>query len=389
MQPRFRQLQGWAAGLCLAALSLASPAVAQRPLGPTFPINAPSAALVELSSLAMNARGDFVVTWVRLPAHTGEVLELRARRFAADGTPETGEITVVDNPEPGLETSQVAVRDDGSFVVVLRRFPELVARRFGADGSFAGETVVAMSTEGRFFGLALLPHGGFVLTWVTANFSYARIFDADGEPAGPVRRVGAGGPPAVAAEPDGGFVVAWIAARPDRDPSFNDPYLVARRFDAGGARVGGPIVVQEPLPSGIISRLEIASDEAGAFLVLWQGTIGTGPRADGIYARRLDADGNPLTGLLRLEGGNALSPKLAMDRDGDFVVAWLQLGAGPNGQTGAFAQRFTADGAPFRPAFRMDTAGSSEPLVASDARGNFVVVGAVPRQIFGRRYRPR
>jgi hypothetical protein len=55
----------------------------------------------------------------------------------------------------------------------------------------------------------------------------------------PGRRVGAGGPSAVAAEPDGGFVVTWIAAKPDRDPNFNDPYILARRFDVRGARVGG------------------------------------------------------------------------------------------------------------------------------------------------------
>ena len=389
MQKPLRRLRSLIpAGLCLAVLSPASPSVAQRPLGPTFPINDPTASLVELSALAMNARGDFVATWLRLLAPSGEPDVLLARRFAADGTAATGEIAVLDDPPIGVSNSQVAVREDGSFVVVLFRSPDLVARRYGADGSFVGETVVAAATAGRFYRLALLPRGGFVLTWVTGNVSYVRIFDAGGEPVGPVRRVGAGGPSAVAVEPDGGFVVAWIAAKPDRDPNFNDPYIVARRFDAGGARVGGPIVVQEPLPSGIIARLEIASDEAGDVLVLWQGTIGAGPRADGIYARRLDADGLPLTERLKLEGGSALSPQLAMDRAGDFVVAWLQFD-GPNGQTGAFAQRFTADGAPFRPAFRMDTAGSSEPQVASDARGNFVVVGAVLRQIFGRRYRPR
>jgi hypothetical protein len=373
----------------LLLVLLPATAAAQRPLGPAFPINDPTASLVELSALAMNARGDFVVTWVRLPALSGNPEDMLARRFAADGRPATSEIEILADPPTGVDNSQIAVRDDGSFVVILPRFPDLAARRYGADGSFLGETLVATSTAGRFYRVALLPRGGFVVTWVTGNFSYVRIFGGDGEPVGPARRVGEGGPSAVAAEPDGGFVVTWIAAKPDRDPNFNDPYILARRFDVRGARVGGPVVVQEPLPSGIIARLEMASDEAGEVLVLWQGSIGTGPRADGIYARRLDADGAPLTGLLRLEGGTALSPRLAMDRDGDFVVAWLQLGAGPNGQTGAFAQRFTADGAPFRPAFRVDTAGSSEPLVASDARGNFVVVGAVPRQIFGQRYRPR
>jgi hypothetical protein len=364
-------------------------AAAQTPLGPQFPVHAPSAALVELSSLAMNAGGDFVVTWVRLPAHIGEVQQLLARRFTADGTPTTGEVTVVDNPQPGRETSQVAVRDDGSFVVVLPRFPELVARRFATDGSFVGETVVVPSTEGRFYRLALLPQGGFVLTWVSGNFSYARIFDDGGAPAGPLRRVGIGGPPAVAVDPDGSFVVAWIATRPSPDPQYGYPFLVAQRFGADGERMGGRILIQEPLTQGAIDTVDLAADEAGNFLVLWQGSIGTGPQADGFFARRFAADGTPLTGRLRLEGGKVLSPRLAMDHAGNFVVAWLQLEVGPNGQTGAFAQRFTAGGAPFRPAFRMDTGGSSEPLVASAAGGTFVVVGGMPRQIFARLYRKR
>ncbi|HEY0557146.1 MAG TPA: hypothetical protein VGG20_23025, partial [Thermoanaerobaculia bacterium] len=153
--------------------------------------------------------------------------------------------------------------------------------------------------------------------------------------------------------------------------------------------VGGRILVQDRLTPGSIDTVGIAADEAGDFLILWQGTIGVGPQADGFYARRFAADGTPLTGRLRLEGGKVQSPRLAMDHAGNFVVAWLQLEVGPNGQTGAFAQRFTAGGAPFRPAFRMDTGGSSEPLVASAAGGTFVVVGGMPRQIFARLYRKR
>ena len=79
---------------------------AQRPLGPPFPVNVESAATVEVSSLAMNARGDFVVTWVRLPVHDGERRVLLARRFAAGGVPVTGEIAVIDDPAPGAYNSR-------------------------------------------------------------------------------------------------------------------------------------------------------------------------------------------------------------------------------------------------------------------------------------------
>jgi hypothetical protein len=144
------------------------------------------------------------------------------------------------------------------------------------------------------------------------------------------------------------------------------------------------------LTIGDIVYPRVAEDGGGNFLVLWQGRIDAGPEAEGFYARRFAADGSPLTGRLKLEGAGAISPQLAMDRAGNFVVAWLGLGAGPNGQTGVFAQRFTAGGAPFRPSFRVDTAGGAEPLLASDAAGNFVVVwSGIGREILARRYRKR
>jgi hypothetical protein len=377
------------AGLCLAAFALASPAAAQHPLGPPVLVNVPSADIVELSSMAMNAGGDFVVTWVGSSTHTGEPRQLLARRFAADGTPTTDEIAVVDDPVPGADNSKVAIRDDGSFIVVFGVFPDLVVRTYGADGSFGIERVLVLLASGHGFRLAPMPGGGgFALSWARDSFSFVRHFDATGLPYGPERRVGPVGPPALAAQP-GGFVATWIANRPEANPRYGDPYLVAQRFGADGERQGGRSLLQSPLTSGSIDTNAVASDAAGNFLTLWQGTVGSGPLADGIYARRFKADGTPTTARLRLEGNTALSPQLAMDRAGNFVVAWLQLAAGPNGQTGAFAQRFTAEGAPFRPAFRADTGGSGEPLVASAAGGNFVVIWTQPRKIFAQRYRKR
>jgi hypothetical protein len=227
--------------LTAAVLGLALPALcgAQRPLGAPFPVNVAAVATVEVSALAMNARGDFVVTWVRLPVHDGERRVLLARRFAAGGVPVTGEIAVLDDPAPGAYNSRVAVEDDGSFVVAFSAFPVLKARRYGADGAFEGESVIANPTSGRNYEIAARPDGGFVLAWTREELTLCRIFDRQGEPAGPERRAGPGGPPAIAAGPDGGFVVTWIASKPGPDPRYGEPFLVAQRFDAGGARVGG------------------------------------------------------------------------------------------------------------------------------------------------------
>jgi hypothetical protein len=304
-------------------LGLAVPALcgAQRPLGPPFPVDVDRGAFVEVSSLAMNARGDFAVTWVRQPVHDGESRVLLARRFTAGGAPATGEIAVVDEPAPGFYSSRVAMEGDGSFVVVFSAFPDLVARRYGADGSFAGESVVAGQTSGRDYEVAARPDGGFVLVWMREQLIFYRLFDRHGAPAGPERRVGTGGPPAIAVGPDGGFVVTWIATKPDPDPRYGDPYLVAQRFGAGGARIGGRILVQAPLASvDNITLPGIAEDGKGNFLVLWEGRIGTGPEAEGFYARRFAADGAPLTGRLKLEGVAGVSPRLAMD--------WAEWAAG-------------------------------------------------------------
>src|SRR3954467_8904159 len=126
----------------LPFLLLALPAFlgAQRPLGPPFVVNVQTAGLQFATDLAMSPRGDFVVTWVNVPTQTGESRTIVARRFAADGTPVTGEILVTQD---FLDPVKAVMMADGSFFVVFPVFPDLVARRYGPDGFFEGESVVA------------------------------------------------------------------------------------------------------------------------------------------------------------------------------------------------------------------------------------------------------
>jgi hypothetical protein len=371
---------------------------AQRPLGPPFQVNAAAAGLegAGAAALAMNARGDFVVAWVSVPVNgSGESRTLHARRFAADGTPRTGDILVssdlLDRPGP-----EIALMEDGSFFVVLPSYPDLVARRYGPDGSFEGESVVARRLLRGSFEVAALPEGGFALAWMRQTGDQlaliAKIIGADGQPAGPERRVAKGDSPAIAAQPDGGFVVAWIGEQlTPEDAHFDDRYVLAQRFGADGRPLGGRIAVQERF-HGIVANLRAAADGAGNFLLLWQqaGQLrpvgGRRESQEGLYARRFSQEGSPLTGVVELEGFRAEQPQLAIDRAGNFVVTFSSPATAVSG---TFAQRFTADGAPFRPAFLVvpRTGGA---LVASDAGGNFVVVwSASPQVILAERYRKR
>jgi hypothetical protein len=380
--------------LVAVVLGLAVPALcwAQRPLGPPFQVNVEAVGLQAPASLAMNARGEFVVAWVNVPVDGAEPRTIVARKFAADGTPATDEIQVAEFPAD-VHPAEVVIREDGSFFVVFPVYPDLVARRYGPDGAFAGESVVARGLLRGSYAVAGRPDGGFALVWTREPRGLVvQVVGAGGERVGPERRLGQGDRPAVAAGPDGDFVAAWVGEQATADPHFFDLYVLAQRFDASGKPLGGRIAVQGRF-HGVIGGLSVARDEADNFFALWRAEgelrpAGARPRTEqGIYGRRIDADGAPLTGVLEVAGFGAQGSGLAMDRAGNFVVAWSSAtGASP----GVFARRFTADGTPFRPALQVDTLGSAGPLVAGDADGNFVVVwSGVGREILARRYRKR
>lgn len=376
----------------LLFLFLALPALlsAQRPFGPPFTVNVQTAGLQFATDLAMSPGGDFVVTWVNVPPQTGESRMILARRFAADGTPVTGEILVAQDPADD-NPAKAVMEEDGSFFVVFPRFPDLVARRYGPDGDFEGESVVARQIGRNPYSLAARLQGGFALVFARDDLTLlTRLVGADGEPDGPERRLARGGSPVIAAEPDGDFVVVWLVTQeiPDQ-PHLADYYLFARRLDVNGAPSGNRITVQGRL-RGILHSPRVARDEGGNFLVLWQaaGVLGTGRSRtveEGVFAQSFAADGRFRTGLLQLAGEEAQSAQLAMDRDGNFVVAWSQASA----PEGVVARRFTADGAPFRQPLVVDPKGRG-PLLASDANGSFVLVwSGFSEEILAQRFRKR
>src|SRR5687768_6076174 len=104
--------------LVLVLLAVSSPSFAQSPLGPELRVNAETEGHQMLPEVAMNALGEFVVVWSsrERESEAGEH-SLHVRRFAADGTPETGDILVREDVGDYVETA-VALMEDGSFVVV-------------------------------------------------------------------------------------------------------------------------------------------------------------------------------------------------------------------------------------------------------------------------------
>ena len=110
-------------------------------------------------------------------------------------------------------------------------------------------------------------------------------------------------------------------------------------------------------------------DAAGNFIVVWEGA-GIGD-SDGVFYRRFNTDGTPRDAFERRanlsDNGIERDASVAMNAAGDFVVAWEEGGR-------IKFQMFASDGTPGAADEVYTNTVSSNPDVAMDALGNFVVV---------------
>jgi hypothetical protein len=135
-----------------------------------------------------------------------------------------------------------------------------------------------------------------------------------------------------------------------------------------------------------------ASNGNGRAVVVWE-SFGQDGNHFGIFARRL-VDGVPEGPELQANTYTASRqsfPAVAMDADGNFVIAWRSsLQGSPGGNI--FAQRFAADGSRLGEEFRVGPDDSvrdsqSEPQMAMRANGDFVItwsnreVGALAEEL--------
>ncbi len=179
--------------------------------------------------------------------------------------------------------------------------------------------------------------------------------------------------PAVASDQQGNFVVVWGSA--DQDGSASG--IFARRFHSDGSAQLAEFRVNTYTPL-TQERPAIAMADDGDFVVTWQSVLQDGSDY-GIFGQRFDSggarQGQEFRVNTRTSGLQRLST-VAMDSDGDFVVAW-ESGDQDGNQGGIFAQRFDEVGAPQGVEFQVNTYSSfaqEQPTVAIHAAGDFMIV---------------
>jgi hypothetical protein len=324
-------------------------------------------------AVAMDAQGNFVVTWSSAN-QDGSGWGVYAQRYDAQGDPLGGEFRVNTTTAGDQMYSDVAMDANGNFVVTWSSNPQdgsgwgVYAQRYNAAGNRLGSEFRASPAVTGSSGISLL--GLLQLnTTTTVNQEYS----------------------SVAMDAAGAFVVTWSSY--GQDGNFWEVY--AQRYDANGNPLGGAFHANTS-PTGnsginllgliqintspTVDRIypRVAMDGGGNFLVTWSSDNQDGS-GWGVYAQWWSAAGVAQGNEFRVNtttAGDQEYSTVAMNAGGNFLVTWSS-----NGQDGSgwnvYAQQYAAGGVPVGNEFRVNTTTTGDQLnssVALDGNGNAVVV---------------
>ena len=270
------------------------------PQGGELAVNTHTAGRQRAAATCYDAAGNFVVAW-QSDGQDGDGYGVFAQRFAADGARRGDELAINQTTAASQSHPALACAPGGEFVVVWQSREQdgdgegIYARRIGADAVAGDETRVNAVTTGnqQHPAVAALPGGGFVVVWESRDGQdgdgagvFARRLGDDGQPAGDERSIAAvtafhQEQPAVAATRNG-FLAAW-SSYSDGD----DVGVFARRFDAAGQPLSGEFPVNTTIAGvqGALSDephpIAVAAGVAGDLLLAWHSTRLRGTAQDG------------------------------------------------------------------------------------------------------------
>ncbi|MFN7963925.1 MAG: hypothetical protein U0002_21865 [Thermoanaerobaculia bacterium] len=245
--------------------------------------------------------------------------------------------------------------------------------------------------------------GGFVVAWENDELGvFARRFSPtgatlDGEiavaPNARLASIPGAGPvtynrePALVIQADGSFLVFWAE---ERAYLVSYPFLehrqitsrriLGQRFTPSGVAVGSPIRVSETSPAWAGTPAAALQGRTG-IVVAWNAELdGDNPAsaaATGIYARRLNLSGAPVSASVRVQAGDVATvkrPAVAMSGQGKFLVSWEGCCDDGDGN-GVFARLYDAAGSALSAAVQVNstTAGSQRRPAVAASGSSFLV----------------
>lgn len=327
------------------------------PLGGEFQVNVTTTSDQIYPNVAMEADGEYVITWTSSGGQDGDGDGIYARRFAANGNPLTGEMRVNTTTSNHQSYSTIAMDSQGNYVISWQSTGQdgsgtgIFAQRYSDTNTPIGieYRVNTHTTNNQLYPVASMDSSGdFLITWWSLDQDgddygiYAQRFDSSGVSQGAEFLVSS----VTAFDQryarsvylaDGSFIITWSDGNRDGD-GFG---VFARKYSATGTAVGDEFQVNTTTTNNQW-RSSVSSDLAGNFVIAWI-SEGQDGDLDGIYAQCYSSSLAELGSEFRVNTttvGKQSYPSVRMDEGGTFSIVWSDDGHDGEGW-GIFCQRFS------------------------------------------------
>lgn len=340
------------AAACLVGLLAAPSAGGAAPVkvGPEILVSdGPDDDYVYAPRIAADPAGNFVVAW----HDTYHELEIRARAFWSTGIAR-GPKFVMSEPHLYVtrgnfdhdELLSLAADRAGNFLVAYNAKtsigsepacddnPCIVTKRYEADGNLSAASFIVGDPR---------------------LFSYEKLHNQTANPE-------------LAADGEGNFVIAWEGYDYVTGYGVEDEGIWARKLVGVGQVNGSQFRVNEHTYEyqGDGGELDVAADDLGNFVVVWDDSNTYVPPYGGIVFQRFDKNKNRLGPQTQVEPYGPDDPHVAQLPDGTLMVVWDNYGS-------IGGRVFDATGVAVGPAFEVTSSGAVPEIAASRA-GSFIVV---------------
>lgn len=277
----------------------------------------------DVPDVSQSADGRFVVVYQDGRGYTfGEKVLVKARILDGGGAAVGASFVVSENPAADQRMPSVTTRASGGFVVVwVEGLSGIQGRTFDEDGMPVGAAfTVSVSGGAQEPEIAAQPDGSFVVAWSSLGSEIGtytvltRGFDADANPVGQEWEVDYGQDVDVIPTSDGRYLVV-----------YQDGAVYSHFLDAQGQPTGEPKLAGASIGP---PQSAVAEGGDGTFLVAWDGR--DEQDSDGIWARRIDSEGDVLGSELALHDDPAskMTPSVAfLEASQEYLVVWASYGS--------------------------------------------------------------
>jgi len=354
-------------------------------IGINFKINNDIGSSIQiLPDVAVDGLSNFVITWAdnRLGNY-----DIFVQRYDNTGTMlgqnfrVNDDITIQDQSEPTITMSE-----QGNFWIAWsdnrQLNPDIYLQKFDNNGTPNGINIKTnddfASSHQRCSWITQDGMGNYITTWEDERNEncdiYGIRFDSSGNFLGNNFRInddvtnGDQYYASVAANFYGDFVSSWTDGR---NSSFD---IYAQRYLNNGLPIGNNFRVNDDTAQFVQWYPITSCDSIGNIIIVWMDYRNNNPD---IYGQLYNYQGNPIgTNFIvnDVVTGSQLYPFVARNRNGDFVVVWMD---DRNGNFDIFAQRFDPlgnfVGSNFKVNDDISTSLQGYPSVAIDLFGNFYI----------------